>query len=84
MSGIAHLPPLQRVKRYLELAEEARHEARRQNGSARQACFMIADRWLEMAADLSAKLDPGVDPEEAAHLAALLSRSTESKSATKV
>ncbi len=61
----ADLSPAERVKRYRELAEEARCRAERFTGSDRRDCFRIAEHWDQLAAvterwlrDLAASRNP--------------------------
>jgi hypothetical protein len=82
MTEFSDLPQIKRVKRYLELAEVARLEARRNTGPARNACMAIAEKWMAMADEASAKINAEIDPDQTVNLTAALSPPTESQQAT--
>jgi hypothetical protein len=47
----SHLPREERAKRYRELAQDARREAARSPGAARNAYVLIAEQWESLAAE---------------------------------
>lgn len=55
MPEFSHLPPKERVKRYRELALDARREAANSKGAARQSYLIIAEQWEKLAADAEAE-----------------------------
>jgi hypothetical protein len=51
----SHLPREERAKRYRQLAEDARREAARSAGAARNSYLLIAEQWESLAADADAE-----------------------------
>ena len=49
VSEFASLPPLERIRRYLQLAHEARQEAEHTDGRVRQSYLLMAGRWEDLA-----------------------------------
>jgi len=60
MHDVSALPPLERIKRYLDLADDARRDGARAAGSARDSYFMFAQRWEQLAADTARQMRHGV------------------------
>ena len=48
---LSQLPPLERMQRYIDLAEDARREAERSMGVARTAYLIIAEQWERLATE---------------------------------
>ncbi len=48
----SHLPPLERARRYRDLAEDARCEAENAKGAARESYRLIATQWEQLAEDI--------------------------------
>jgi len=45
MTEFSELPQLERIKRYRQMATEARHAGNRSTGHMREAYLLIAERW---------------------------------------
>jgi len=58
VTDFSQLPPLERAKRYRQLAEEARREASNAQGEARQSYCVIAEQWDRLAADVEKRARP--------------------------
>lgn len=54
----SNLPPLERIKHYLDLAGDARKEAEKCEGHARQSYLLMAERWEQLATTTAASLKP--------------------------
>ena len=54
MTEIPELPPWVRVKRYQQLAADARHEAEQAHPAARRTYLLLAEQWDKLAADAEA------------------------------
>jgi len=52
VSEFSDLPPQERMQRYLDLAADARREAARAPGAARQSYLLFAEQWEKLAATL--------------------------------
>jgi hypothetical protein len=56
MNDLSALPPLERIKHYLDLADDARREGARAAGSARESYLLFAQRWEQLAADTARQM----------------------------
>jgi hypothetical protein len=52
------LPPLERIQRYLDLADDARREAASAKGALRESYLNTAKSWEQLAVDTEASLKP--------------------------
>lgn len=53
LSNLSQLPPLERMQRYIDLAEDARREAERSSGVARSAYLTMAEQWERLATEVA-------------------------------
>jgi hypothetical protein len=53
---VSALPPLERIKHYLDLADDARREGAKAAGSARDSYRLFAERWEQLAADTARQM----------------------------
>ena len=51
MSDLSELPALERIQRYLDRADDARHEAGKCKGAIRESYLRIAEHWESLARD---------------------------------
>jgi hypothetical protein len=49
LDELSDFPTMKRMQRYIALAGDARREAERANGSARNSYLIIAERWERLA-----------------------------------
>jgi hypothetical protein len=56
ISDLSARSGLEQIKRYLDLADNARRESARAAGSARESYLMFAERWEQLAADTARQL----------------------------
>jgi len=66
VADFMHLPPRERLKQYLTLAEDARAEANRAKGPARETYLRIAGQWERLAARLKDTIGVPKEPARAA------------------
>jgi hypothetical protein len=59
VTDFSRLPPLDRAKRYRQLAEDARREANAAQDDARQSYRVIADQWDRLADDIEKRTRQG-------------------------
>lgn len=57
VSDLSELPALERIQRYLDLADNARHDAERCKGALRESYLRIADHWESLARDAEKRLN---------------------------
>ena len=57
MAELSDLPPLKRIQRYFERADEACREARRSTGVYRQSFLVIAEQWMNLASETSKQIN---------------------------
>jgi hypothetical protein len=61
VSGFSELSPIDRARRYRELAVEAQHRAvMAATGDGRKVYLLIAARWLELASDIEVRHPGGL------------------------
>jgi hypothetical protein len=53
---VSALQPLERIKHYLDLADDARREGAKAAGSARDSYRLFAERWERLAADTARQM----------------------------
>jgi len=56
MTSFSELPPVERAKRYRQLAEDARREAESAKGTMRESYLTIARQWIELADGLEKRI----------------------------
>jgi len=69
VAELAGLPPRERIKRYLDLAADARQEAEVCNDRVRQSYLIMAEDWERRAATTAATLKPDEQPTKVSALA---------------
>ena len=57
MADLSELPALERIQRYLDLADDARQDAERCKGVRRESYLRIADHWESLARDAGKRLN---------------------------
>ena len=61
VTEFSDLPPLLRVRRYLDMAGDARRQAALTKGAARQSFIFMAEQWERLATDVTERLKSNLD-----------------------